>query len=97
MVHVILYYTVNKSYSSANKTILLIELCFNIISILFFSRDIVLASHIKPLQKGDTLENMTFEVKWNSLAGKNKANQSKDSTTEFKKVRITFMYFKTPY
>lgn len=32
---VILYYTVNKSYSSANKTILLIELCFNIISYFF--------------------------------------------------------------
>lgn len=32
---VILYYTVNKSYSSANKTILLIELFFNIISYFF--------------------------------------------------------------
>ncbi|XP_048778177.2 coiled-coil domain-containing protein 103-like [Ostrea edulis] len=48
-------------------------------------RDIVLASHIKPLQKGDTLENVTFDVKWNPHADKNKANPPSGNMSEIKK------------
>jgi hypothetical protein len=57
--------------------------------VVFLFRDIVLASHIKPLQKGDTLENMTFDVKWNSHADKNKTNSTPSSdTSAIKKVRL---------
>ena len=30
----------------------------------------MLASHIKPLDKGDNFANIHFDVKWNSVAGK---------------------------
>lgn len=55
--------------------------------VLFSFRDIVLASHIKPLQKGDTLENMTFEVKWNPHADKSKPTQTKHNASDIKKVQ----------
>ncbi|KAK3083514.1 hypothetical protein FSP39_024487 [Pinctada imbricata] len=40
-------------------------------------RDIVMASHIKPLDKGDNFQNITFDVKWNSVANdKGKSDSS---------------------
>ncbi|XP_062602605.1 coiled-coil domain-containing protein 103-like [Saccostrea cucullata] len=48
-------------------------------------RDIVLASHIKPLEKGDTLQNVTFDVKWNAHAENSKANPQSSHASDIKK------------
>lgn len=45
-------------------------------------RDIVKASHIKPLEKGDKMDSVTFNQPWNIAATKNSDNSEKQTTGE---------------
>lgn len=58
--------------------------CFT--SLFFNYRDIVKASHIKPLEKGDKMDSIVFNQPWNIAAAKNSKEEDKTKTGEIVQV-----------
>ena len=66
-------------------------------SICLLIRDIVKASHLKPLEKDDRLTDMKFTQPWNTQASKKKDDISKQATDNIPKVKEGELIRKLPY